>query len=369
MSAEAFNSIGRAIKSAPVFLDPSAKRLATMEGPAGCNRTCDYCTVWQRWDPKTASTVEQTRSQIDWLNNQGYSILNYVGGEPFAPFQTREGITFTEHTRQVVSYAVEKGMVVWVTTNGDFVNEDVLRVAKEAGVSSITFSLHSLEEPAIRHITTVAKMANREGIPAVINVVFTNERAEIIPRLAASFAENGILFNTTITQEHGGGFSAIPSQSKIPTIEQQRQVFAHLVELKKAGFVTDNLNYLRHASDFPNNSWVCNPEKDAFIHIQAVGQGEIGICSEIQTPFKIDEVNLDEDKWRETKKAYVDNCSGCLYGCTFQSENPHIVGDIKTFAMMGLIRIGQGALVEKLGKRTVSKLRMKDPEIWAPLVF
>jgi len=358
--------LGETIKATREFLKPNGRRLATIEGPTSCDRRCDYCAVWQRWNPETASTLEQTFRQIDWLCTQGYRVLNYVGGEPFAPFKTREGITFTEHTAQVVKYAAEKGMLVWVTTNGDYVNEDSLRRIREAGVATLTFSLHSLKEPAIRHLTKVAKMAAREGMPAVVNVVFTSDRTEIIPRLAAGFAENGILFNTTIAQERGGGFSAIPSQSKIPTVEQQRQVFANLIELKKAGFITDNSKYLIHAPDFPKNSWVCDSEKDTFIHIRAVGPGEIGVCSEIQTPLKVGDVNLDDSRWREVKRRLVHDCRGCLYGCTFQNQNS-VAGDFRSYALMALIKAGQAGLVEQLGRRAVQKLRSRNPDVWTPL--
>lgn len=67
-------------------LKPEGQRLALLEGPSGCNRHCSYCAVPQRWDAEKASTLEQTRSQIDWLYDQGFRVLQYVGGEPLAPF-------------------------------------------------------------------------------------------------------------------------------------------------------------------------------------------------------------------------------------------------------------------------------------------
>ena len=191
-------------------LSHSGKRLALLEGPAGCNRSCSYCAVPKRWDAEKASTLDQTRSQIDWLHKQGFRILQYVGGEPLTPFfRTKEGLSFQEHTLEVVRHASkEKGMIVNVTTNGDYVDRNILKKLKEAGVDTLTFSLHSDSEAGIKKIINGARMAAEAKIPPIVSIVFTADRTDAIPEIAERCAENGIIFATTIVQEYGGGFSA-----------------------------------------------------------------------------------------------------------------------------------------------------------------
>lgn len=353
----------RPLKALKTVLDPNGQRLALLEGPTGCNRDCSYCGDPKRFNTEKASTLAQTKEQINWAYDQGFRTLQYVGGEPLgssSEFITNEGITFAQHTLDVVRYASQKGMLVNVTTNGDFVNEDILRELKEAGIDTLTFSLHSRSEGGLRYIIQRAKMAAKAKIPPIVSVVFTSDRTEDIPKIARRCTENGILFATTIVQEYGGGFSTVPAESKIPTPEQQRQVFDALIPLKKAGFVRNNMNYLKHAPDFPGNSWKCDPARDPFIQVRAVGDGEIGVCSEVHTKFKVGEVDLKENKWRDVKRDLVHNCKNCLYSCTYESQNPDLIGDLPIFAIMGIIKAGESGWVEGWGQHVVEKRSLLD---------
>lgn len=348
--------IPKPLKALKTVLDPNGQRLALLEGPTGCNRDCTYCGDPKKFNTENASTLAQTYKIIDKVYDQGFRTLQYVGGEPLAPFLTKERITFKDHTLEVVRYTSQKGMLVNTSTNGDYVNEDILRELKEAGIDTLTFSLHSRSEGGLRYILERAKMAAKAKIPPIVSVVFTSDRADSIPEIARRCVENGILFATTIVQEYGGGFSTVPAESKIPTPEQQRQVFDALIPLKKAGFVRNNMEYLKHATDFPGNDWKCDPDRDSFIQISAKGEGKIGVCSEVHTKFKVGAIDLKEKEWRDVKRDLVHNCNNCLYSCTFESQNTDLIGDLRTFAMMGLIKAGQAGFVEWLGKRAATKL-------------
>lgn len=363
----------------------SPHSLALMEGPKNCNRACSYCKVPNRWNAELASTVAETHKQIDWLYSQGFRVLNYVGGEPLAgaqfeggvvaghyamnqygcfylekdytkklvPFTTKEGLTFVKHTLSVVKYASRKGMFTNVTTNGDFLdNSYYLGQIKRAELDMLTLSLHSVNEASLRNIVGKARAVAQAGIIPLVSVVFTKDRTDAIPKIARTCAANGILFSTAIVQEIGGGFSAVPNESQIPTLEQQRKVFESLLRLKRVGFVRDNRRYLNDAINFPGNSWKCNLEKDAFVHIRSEGKGEIGVCSEVRTGFDTD-VDLKSDEWRQRKRRLVESCEGCLYSCYFESENPDLRGDLRTFINMALIKLGRAGLVRRLGQKVV----------------
>lgn len=346
--------IPKPLKTLKTVFDPNGQRLVLLEGPTGCNRDCSYCGDPKRFNTEKASTLDQTKKQIDWALRQGFRALQYVGGEPLAPqFITSEGITFVQHTLEVVRYASQKGMFVDVATNGDFVNEDILRELKEAGLDALTFSLHSRSEGALRHIIQVAKMAAKARIIPIVSVVFTDDRADSIPEIARRCAENGIIFATTVVQEYGG-FSAVPEKSQIPSPEQQRQVFDALIPLKKAGFIRNNMNYLKQAPDFSGNSWKCDPNKDSFVQISAEGEGKIEVCSEVPTRFKVGEIDLKEKEWRDVKRDLVHNCNNCLYSCTFESQNPDLRGDSTTLGIIAQIKLGNAEGVERYGQLAVS---------------
>lgn len=370
----------------------SPHTLAIMEGPTNCNRTCSYCTVPKRWNREEASTADQSFKQIDWLYEQGFRVLNYVGGEPLAgcqfeggmvtgryrmceygqlvwdaeyedrlkdklaPYTTKEGFTFMEHTLKVVEYASTKGMFTNVTTNSDFLDNTYhLGKLKKAGLDFLTFSLHSYNRAGLSDVVSKARATAQEGIIPIVSVVFTADRAETIPQYARICAANGLLFSTSVVQEIGGGFSALPSSSQIPSIDQQRYVFGNLLPLKRAGFILNNQRYLTEAVNFPGNSWRCDPETNSFIHIRAKGEkGELGVCPEVRTAFD-SEVDLDSREWREKKRNLVDNCSGCLYSCFFQSENTDFKGDLRTAVNMILIKSGHWGVVRRLGRYAVGK--------------
>lgn len=130
--------------------------------------------------------------------------------------------------------------------------------------------------------------------------------------------------------------------------------------LKKFGFVRTNRKYLDHATDFPENSWKCNPETDNFIHLRAEGDGLLDVCSEVPSNFVAGDISLDDKTWRTAKRSLVHNCSNCLYNCTYESETPDLVGDIPTFAIMALIKSGQYKLAEKLGRVAARKFKVRS---------
>lgn len=121
------------------IVKPDGHRFAVVEGNQGCNRSCSYCAVPKHYNPSTELTLGQTNQAVDWLYQQGYRVLSYRGGETLAPFRTKEGITFTEHTVRVVKHAKEKGMFVNVTSNGDYIAPDnpvIVRDLQRAGLDS-----------------------------------------------------------------------------------------------------------------------------------------------------------------------------------------------------------------------------------------
>lgn len=342
------------------YLGKNTNRYVCLETNRDCNRRCPECMVPKSYDKESESTLAETKNQIDWLYKEGFRLLSYVGGEPLAPFKTKEGITFLEHTLGAVQHASKRGMIVSVTTNGDYVNEGVVKLLKSAGLDSLTFSLHSFGEKELTRLIDEARMTAKIGIVPTIHALLTSKNADILPDIAFRVAENGILFSTAIIQEKGKGFSAIPEQSQMPTVEQAKKTFNSLLKLKSYGFVLTDRNYLMDAPSYIENPWKCNPKKDYFIHI---GGGYLNVCAESRTDIKTTDTNLSDTKWRERKQELVRNCEGCNYQCWREAEKPNLITSIPTLAIMGLIKSGRARTAERLGKFAVQRIRNSTSKI------
>lgn len=347
--------IGGLIGLAAEVINPNGQKYATLEANRGCNRSCGYCAVPSQYDKEGESSLGEVFGQVDWLHSQGFRLLSYIGGEPLAPMETKEGITFAKQTEEVVKYASKKGMAVNVTSNGDYLTPEILEDLKKAGLDTLTLSLHTYTEPGVRHIVKGGRAAAKAGIIPVVNAVFTSDRSDSLPGIAATMAENGLLFSTAVVQEKGGGFSTAPDQTNVPSMEEKKKVFDSLLRLKSYGFVRNNKKYLQEAPLYDGNTWTCNPEKDAFIQIGA--GGKINVCSDVRTGFNVGEIDLTDGDWREAKRALVSNCGDCLYSCYFEAQNQDTVGDIPTLAVMGLIKTGNASMAERWGKFAVNRIR------------
>lgn len=349
------------------FLNPEGRRYAVIEGNQDCNRDCGYCDVPSHYNAEKELTVAETCQTVDWLYDQGYRVLSYLGGESLAPapFVTKEGKTFARHTLDVVKHAKKKGMLVNVTSNGDFINprqSEVVEELAKAGLDSLTLSLHSYTKSGLDHLLNASKLAARHRIIPTIQTVMTSQTVDKLPGIAAVAAENGILFSSGLVQTKGDGFAKEQDALTIPTKEQQERTFRALRGLKSFGFVRNNRNYLTKSTNFYPNDWYCDAEKDTFIKIGA--GGKVNVCSRVETGIRIEDiVTLDDQAWRERKRIGVANCGNCLYHCYYESENPNILGDIPMIGVGLAIKTGRQALAERWGQTAAAINRRRIPDV------
>ncbi len=338
------------------YLNPNSHKYAVIETNTDCNRRCFYCPIPQTYDREKELTLEESTGEVDWLHQQGFLLVSILGGEPLAPFNTKEGITFADHTLELIRHAKRKEIVTNVTTNGDFVDKKMIEALKAAGLDSLNFTLHSCADSDVSQMIKEARMTAQAGIVPAIHAILTCDNAEALPGIASTVAENGILFSFCILHEKGQGFSAPRvGESKMPSFESQKKVLAALLRLKSYGFVLNNKNYLTNALNYHGNTWTCNPEKDSFIHLGA--GGFVNVCSEVRTGLKTADVSLTSQEWREQKRILVERCGGCYYKAYYETQNPDIKGDAPVLAVIMLIKTGNAALAEKLGKFAVQRIR------------
>lgn len=376
------------------FILPNQHRYAQIEGLRDCNRKCGYCNVPNQYDRERESPLEETFRKIDFLHTEGFRLLTYVGGETLAPaiyktdqgvdvtyqkgedfvndhgrdeisrakFITRDGLTFYEHTREVVRYAHEKGIVIGIVTNGDFTNGQMIHELAEAGLDTLSFSIHSLTKQQLDERIQLAQIAARAKIIPTINVVLTTKTAAIMPGIAAYTVRNGIPFSFGIVQEKGGGFSKKNTGSLLPSPEEQKKVFSALLRLKLFGFVRPSMGYMKTAPNHYPNNWSCNPEIDSFIHIDSLNN--INVCQDVRTGIKLGEIgSLSDNRWRENKRVLVKNCGNCLYQCYYDTQHPDPIGHIPFAGVAMLIKGGRADVAEKWGKIAVELSKKMDKEV------
>lgn len=341
---------------------PNGHRYFAFEINRRCNRSCAHCGVPGQYDPNQELSLAESFEVIDKLYAWGFRSGTILGGEPLAPFRTKERLTFYEHALALVRYGTSKGMFLGISTNVDYFSEKAACDFAEAGLDWMTESLHDDSERGLKKLLECGRMASQKGIPVIIHTLITKGNAEMFPGIAAEIVRNGNLVNATIVQEKGGEFSTKPEISLLPSKEQVENVIEALLVLRQYGLVRINRKLLQRSLDYYPNSWKCDPDRDTFLHIGA--GGTLDICEEVRTGLTYKDIDsLDDSGWREQKRELVKNCTGCLYRCYYESENPGFMDEFPTFALMWLIKSGGADLVRKWGQFAADRIQKTHPEI------
>lgn len=328
----------------------------TYERNRGCNLRCRPCKVWSLYDPETELTVEQSLAVYDRLHEFGYNFGTALGGEPLHPYLRNRGVIFYDQSRMEVRHAKSLGMIIGISTNGTFFGEKEADEFKKDGLDWITFSPHKDTPTELKYLVDCAQIAASRGIIPVIHFLATKYNIADLPERVAYVVKSGAFPAVTIVQEKEGDFShkpADPEASLIPDKEQEQILFDVLSDFKLWGWAKNNRSLLKNAPKYYPNIWKCDPFQDTFLHIGA--RGTMDVCEEVRTTLSIFQVkDLSDLNWRKAKKDLVDKCTGCLYRCYYESENPYIIGDLPTVAIMAFIK---AARIKPLGKLTLPAVK------------
>lgn len=341
---------------------PQGHRYFSLEINRGCNRSCPPCKVPSQYNPDEELSLEEAFGVIDKLHSWSFRAGTILGGEPLAPLLTKEGLPFYAYTLALVRYSESKGIFTGVSTNGDYFSAEKAADFEKAGLDWLTFSLHTETRQGLDKLIECGRTATNKGIPSIMHILVTNQNADKFPGIAAYAAQNGLLVHATIVQEKGGSFSTKPEVSLMPSKEQQAKVFEVLLHLKKYGFVRINRDLLLKNLEYYPNSWKCDLERDYFLHIGA--GGTLDVCEEVRTGLTYKDIDsLDDRRWRKSKSELAEKCSGCLYRCYYESEDPSIRVDIATLAVMAAIKAKRASLVRKWGQVAISLSKKSRPDI------
>jgi len=98
-----------------------------------CNIVCHYCFIKDKSIP--GMTMEVARDAVDWLHSTGCRVLAYMGGEP---------LVRKEFIIDLTRYATEKGLFVYLPTNGILLDKEFIDEIGRAGLATVNLAVDSV---------------------------------------------------------------------------------------------------------------------------------------------------------------------------------------------------------------------------------
>lgn len=155
-----------------------------------CNLDCHYC--WAYNNSVKGMTEETARAAIDWLADKGAGVLALMGGEP---------LLRPQFVHKVVDYATQKGMWVYLPTNGRLLRPEVVDWLGDAGVATVNLAVDSVEikaslpkalAPIRSYFNYLVKRQYKYGYTVFFNINICRNNLQDVRDLTEIAHANGI---------------------------------------------------------------------------------------------------------------------------------------------------------------------------------
>ena len=324
MLADLFPQIAR-LKPAIVSLVPNGE---------GVDSTQNSNTLWK--------TILRLKDRDNISQGQFQALDEYYQGKhqhSITDQQTQMSVA--EKTALSIAMAKNADLNVSLTTNGSFLNADLLKLYGQMGLTTMNLSYHpnrpfnpTVYNPDIEHLISRAQEAIDVDIIPTITHVLTSKNADTFISLADYITEHDIFFAVGIANGRGANFSTT-NISIEPTDEQVKMVFRRLLARKLFAdrSIRTTIPYLLFAP-YLKNSWMCDQSTDFFhISVEPVKGRllpKLNVCSEVR-PDESTQIkdfltkgsfNIPEYlKWRDKAMQHSDTgCKTCIHQCWFEAE-------------------------------------------------
>ncbi|MBI2337671.1 hypothetical protein HYU95_00650 [Candidatus Daviesbacteria bacterium] len=228
-----------------------------------------------------------------------------------------QALTCAEKMAVAIALGKNAGLNLSLTTNGDFLDKDLLLLYRQMGLEYMNLSYHPPKpfnperyDSNIEHLITVANQAIEVGIIPTITHVLTKQNADTFVALADYVTEHDIFFAVGIANASGGGFS-VNNPDIEPTKSQVKMVFRRLLARKLFAdrHIRTTIPYLLLAPYLRH--WICDQTQD-FLHVSIEKSGErlqpqLNVCSEIRSKT-------------------MEGCNGCTHQCFFEAQTRGTIG-------------------------------------------
>jgi MoaA/NifB/PqqE/SkfB family radical SAM enzyme len=248
-----------------------------------CNKRCKYCNM----DKINHSELDtkQSLNLIDDLTDKGTRVLTITGGEP----------TLRKDLPEILRYAKSKGMLLFLNTNGAYLNKELLSL-----VDRITLSLDGSEilndkirgKGSYKDVIDAIKLCKKSKVFVTITCVITKKNVNRIEDILKFGQANNInIVFQPVTLTHVG---KPIDKDLFPTNDELRKAVKSMLDGKKQGMLAGNsIDTIRHLSNYPLGKDIgCISGK---IYLRLSPEGYIGSCGAHATiKKKITEVSNDE---------------------------------------------------------------------------
>lgn len=208
-----------------------------------CNLSCAYCVERHRLINNDMGLEEWKRaSDIAYtLGNRSFGLL---GGETL----------LSPHILDLVDYISSRDTFVSITTNGHYLNEDILHALDEAGLDNLIFSIDSLEDDAKPHFgknltpklerTLRSISASKFKFKTNIAAVMMKDNLPILPEMLRFFSGLGmpIRFHLVVIGALNQTYMEKLALGEEDLYEVER-VIEKLLEMKSDGYLLGNEDY------------------------------------------------------------------------------------------------------------------------------
>ena len=206
-----------------------------------CDLRCSYCFVDVKTKKDELTTLEWI-NLIDKLYAEGTRMLCFMGGEPL----------IHKEIDRLVDYAVSKGMIVDMTTNGTQVSKKMDTIKK---LDSLMISIDGDEEghdsnrgeKSFQKAKDAMIMARNAGVIVRINAVMTQQSVHGVDYLLDMADEYDLWITFSITAEFPENAKDLESSIKLGD-EDIRKLYKKLKVLKAQGrrvlFSEETIDYV-----------------------------------------------------------------------------------------------------------------------------
>ncbi len=290
-------------------------------------------------------------------------------------------MTLAEKMSLPIGIGTNNDLNLSITTNGSFLNRDLLELYGKMGLKTINLSYHpnapfnpNKYDPALEHLIARAKEAIEYDIIPTITHVLTSENAETFISLADYITEHDVFFAVGVATARGvDNFSNSKNKWIEPSDDQVKIVFLRLLARKLFAdrHIRTSIPYLLIAPHV-KNSWVCDQNTD-FFHLNfqfAKGSWglKLNVCSEVRPNENkklqdfITNNKLETNKylnWREKAMNDIETgCKTCIHQCWFEAESR---GGIDLNHNNPLLNLELWDYWDTLGKGLRQKYTFKHP--------
>jgi MoaA/NifB/PqqE/SkfB family radical SAM enzyme len=155
-----------------------------------CNLDCHYC--WSFNNTVKGMTEDVAKRSIDWLHSIGSRVIALMGGEP---------LLRPKFIHKIVYYSAQKGIFVYLPTNGRLMKPDVIDRLGDAGLATVNLAVDSVKdrkslpkalEPIRPYFDYLVKRQRYYGYTVMFNINICHNNMDDVKELTEIAHDNGI---------------------------------------------------------------------------------------------------------------------------------------------------------------------------------